>query len=38
LDKPDFTGRTLAILDRVSQCPVVFEVWEKLKMTTGFRR
>jgi Fe-S-cluster containining protein len=36
LDKPDFTSRTLRMIDRVSECPIVFEVWEELKRATGF--
>jgi Fe-S-cluster containining protein len=38
LDKPDFTSRTLRMVDRISECPAVFEVWEELKEATGFRR
>ena len=38
LDKPDFTSRTLGMIGRLSECPAVFEVWEQLKVTTGFRR
>lgn len=38
LDKPDFTARTLSMIGRISECPVVFEVWEALKQATGFRR
>lgn len=38
LDRPDFTARTLSMLERISDCPVVFEVWEELKFATGFRR
>jgi uncharacterized protein len=38
LDKPDFTARTLSMIGRISECPVVFEVWEELKVATGFRR
>lgn len=37
LDKPDFTSRTLAMIGRLSECPAVFEVWEQLKVATGFR-
>lgn len=29
--------RTLAIIGRLSECPAVFEVWEQLKVATGFR-
>lgn len=38
LDKPDFTARTLSMIKRISECPVVFEVWEELKLAAGFRR
>ncbi len=38
LDKPDFTSRTLRMVDRISECPAVLEVWEELKQATGFRR
>jgi uncharacterized protein len=37
LDRPKFTARTLGMIGRLSECPVVFEVWEKLKHTTRFR-
>ena len=37
LHKPDFTARTLSMIERLSQCPAVFEVWEELKRATGFR-
>jgi Fe-S-cluster containining protein len=37
LDEPNFTSRTLAMIDRLSECPAVFEVWEQLKVATGFR-
>jgi len=38
LHKPDFTTRTLSMIGRLSECPIVFEVWEELKRATGFRR
>jgi Fe-S-cluster containining protein len=38
LDKPDFTSRTLSMIGRLAECPAVFEVWEQLKIATGFRR
>jgi hypothetical protein len=38
LDKPEFTFRTLSMIGRLSECPAVFEVWEQLKVATGFRR
>lgn len=38
LDKPDFIFRTLSMMGRLSECPAVFEVWEQLKVATGFRR
>jgi uncharacterized protein len=37
LHKPDFTWRTLSMIGRISECPVVFEVWEELKRATAFR-
>jgi Fe-S-cluster containining protein len=37
LDKPSFTSRTLAMIGRLCECPAVFEVWEQLKVATGFR-
>jgi len=37
LEKPNFTSRTLAMIGRLSECPAVFEVWEQLKVATGFR-
>ena len=37
LHKPDFTHRTLSMIGRLSECPIVFEVWEELKRETGFR-
>jgi len=38
LDKPDFVYRTLSMMERLYDCPAVFEVWEQLKAATGFRR
>ena len=38
LGKPAFTSRTLRMIDRLGECPIVFEVWEELKRATGFRR
>ena len=37
LQKPDFTFRTLSMIERLSECPIAFEVWEELKRATGFR-
>ncbi len=37
LDRPEFTARTLGMIGRLSECPVVVEVWENLKRATGFR-
>jgi len=37
LHKPDFTARTLSMIGRLSECPIVFEVWDELKKATGFR-
>lgn len=38
LNKPDLIFRTLSMINRTAECPAVFEVWEKLKRETGFRR
>jgi Fe-S-cluster containining protein len=38
LHKPEFTARALSMIGRLSECPIVFEVWEELKKATGFRR
>ena len=35
--KPVFTARTFSMIGRLSECPIVFEVWEELKKATGFR-
>jgi hypothetical protein len=37
LHKPDFSFRTMGILDSVAVCPIVFNVWRLLKDRTGFR-
>ena len=37
LDRPEFTARTLGMIGRLSECPVVGEVWENLKQATRFR-
>jgi hypothetical protein len=37
LHKPDFTARTLSMIGRLSECPIVFEVGDELKKATGFR-
>ena len=37
LHKPECTRRTLSMIGRLSDCPIVFEVWEELKRATGFR-
>lgn len=36
LHEPDFVFRTLGMLERASTCPIVFEVLERLKESTGF--
>ncbi|AQT67508.1 Flagellin N-methylase [Anaerohalosphaera lusitana] len=36
LKKPDFTMRTIAMLDRTRTCPIVFEVIEQLKEHLAF--
>jgi Fe-S-cluster containining protein len=38
LDRREFSARTLGMIGRLSECPVVFEVWEELKRATGFHR
>jgi len=37
LDQLDFRARTLAMLDRVAQCPVVFNVWKELEAEVDWR-
>ncbi|PWU15635.1 MAG: zinc/iron-chelating domain-containing protein [Verrucomicrobia bacterium] len=37
LNKDKFVFRTLGMIERLSECPAVFEVWEELKSATGFR-
>jgi uncharacterized protein len=38
LYKPDFIFRTLEMIERTFTCPIVYEVMEELKKSTGFRR
>jgi hypothetical protein len=38
LDMPDFVFRTIAMLERTSTCPIVYEVMEDLKNSLGFSR
>lgn len=38
LYEKEFVTRTLAVIDRTSTCPIVFEVWEELKKSLGFFR
>lgn len=38
LYNPDFVFRTLGMIDRTFTCPIVYEVMEELKRSTGFRR
>ena len=38
LYKPDFRSRTLGMIQRTFTCPIVYEVMEELKKSTGFRR
>jgi hypothetical protein len=38
LYKPDFVFRTIAMLERTSTCPIVYEVIEELKKSLGFLR
>jgi hypothetical protein len=38
LYKPDFVSRTLGMIERTFTCPIVYQVMEELKKSTGFRR
>jgi hypothetical protein len=38
LYEPDLISRTIAMLERIPTCPIVYEVWESLKNSTGFWR
>ena len=38
LYQPEFTSRTLGMLERIPTCPIVYEVVESLKVATGFWR
>ncbi len=38
LYKPKFVFRTLGMIGRTFTCPIVYEVMEELKKSTGFRR
>ncbi|MCX6380761.1 MAG: YkgJ family cysteine cluster protein [Armatimonadetes bacterium] len=38
LHKDEFRSRTLAMIQRVEECPIVFNVWESLKEQFRFRR
>jgi Fe-S-cluster containining protein len=38
LYRPDFAGRTLSMLERISTCPIVYEVFEELKGSLKFSR
>ena len=38
LHEPDFTSRTIAMIERTVNCPIVYEVIEELKRSTGFAR
>ena len=38
LYKPEFTGRTMAMIERTFTCPIVYEVMEQLKKSLGFRK
>jgi Fe-S-cluster containining protein len=38
LYEPDFTSRTIGMVNRTFQCPIVYEVMKKLKRAMGFRR
>ena len=36
LDLPEFLGRTCSLIDRSGTCPIVFNVWERLKLEFKF--
>jgi Fe-S-cluster containining protein len=36
LDKPDFVGRTMAMIDRTFTCPIAYNVMEQLKTSCKF--
>jgi len=38
LQEPDFVFRTLGMIERTFTCPIVYEVMERLKRATGYRR
>ncbi len=38
LYKPEFVFRTMGMVSRTFTCPIVYEVMEELKKSTGFRR
>jgi len=38
LYEPHFTSRTVAMLERIPTCPIVYEVVEELKKSLGFSR
>ena len=38
LYKPQFVSRTMGMINRTFTCPIVYEVMEELKRSTGFRR
>ena len=38
LYEPDFVFRTMAMIDRISTCPIVYDVMEDLKKSLGFSR
>jgi uncharacterized protein len=38
LHEPGFVTRTMAMIERTFTCPVVYEVMEELKQSTGFSR
>jgi hypothetical protein len=38
LYKPGFVFRSISMLERISTCPIVYEVVESMKESTGFRR
>ena len=38
LNEPEFVSRTLGMIERTFTCPIVYEVMEELKKSTGFGR
>jgi Fe-S-cluster containining protein len=36
IDKPNFVSRSFSMLMHYGRCPIVYNVWEQLKVKTGF--